>query len=97
MRSKSRFTLVIVALVLTAAAFSQALPRGVRKVTSVEGITEYLLPDGLRVLLSPDLSIPKVAALASEQVSEAFRRHIEPSAFSYVRAGDFKKAGIFQE
>jgi zinc protease len=39
----------------------------------------------------------KVAALTPAGVSEAFRRHIDPSAFSYVRAGDFKKAGIFQE
>ena len=41
MHYKSRFTLVIAALVLTAAAFSQTLPQGVQKVTSVEGITEY--------------------------------------------------------
>jgi zinc protease len=39
----------------------------------------------------------KVAALTPAQVSEAFRRRIDPSAFSYVRAGDFKKAGILQE
>jgi len=57
---KSRFTLVFAALVLTVAAFSQTLPRGVRKVTSVEGITEYALPDGLRLLLFPDPSKPKV-------------------------------------
>ena len=60
MHYKSRFTLVIAALVLTAAAFSQTLPQGVQKVTSVEGITEYALPDGLHVLLFPDASKPKV-------------------------------------
>ena len=38
----------------------------------------------------------KVAALTPEQVSEAFRRHIDPSALSYVKAGDFKKAGVLQ-
>ncbi len=32
------------------------LPAGVTQVTSVEGITEYLLPNGLRVLLFPDQS-----------------------------------------
>jgi zinc protease len=32
------------------------LPRGVAKVTSVEGITEYRLPNGLKVLLFPDAS-----------------------------------------
>jgi zinc protease len=60
MYCKSRFTLVVAALVLTFAAFSQTLPQGVQKVTSVEGITEYALPDGLHVLLFPDTSKPKV-------------------------------------
>ncbi|MGE5118013.1 MAG: M16 family metallopeptidase [Betaproteobacteria bacterium] len=35
-----------------------ALPAGVERVTSVEGITEYRLPNGLRVLLVPDASKP---------------------------------------
>ena len=39
----------------------------------------------------------KVAALTPAQVSETFRRRIDSSAFSYVRAGDFKKAGIHKE
>jgi zinc protease len=39
----------------------------------------------------------KVVALTPAQVSETFRRRIDPSAFSYVRAGDFKKAGVLQE
>ena len=30
------------------------MPEGVQKITSVEGITEYLLPNGLKVLLFPD-------------------------------------------
>src|SRR5882724_10190713 len=33
-----------------------ALPKGVERVTSVEGITEYRLANGLRVLLFPDPS-----------------------------------------
>lgn len=37
-------------------ASSQKLPRGVTFVTSVEGITEYQLENGLRVLLFPDPS-----------------------------------------
>ena len=39
-----------------AASFGQALPRGMEKVTSVEGITEYKLANGLRVLVFPDPS-----------------------------------------
>src|SRR6266542_2901825 len=58
MRRSLRFTFVLVALTL--AAFPQTLPPGVQKVTSVEGITEYALSNGLHVLLFPDLSKPKV-------------------------------------
>ena len=54
------FTLVSIALLATTAAFSQTLPAGVQKVTSVEGITEYSYPNGLRVLLFPDDSKPKI-------------------------------------
>ena len=39
----------------------------------------------------------KVAALTPQQVSDAFRRHIDLSALSFVKAGDFKKAGVLQE
>ncbi len=42
------------------AGFSQTLPTGVQKITSVEGITEYAYPNGLHVLLFPDASKPKV-------------------------------------
>jgi len=38
----------------------------------------------------------KVAALTPEQVSAAFRRHIDSSALTVVKAGDFKKAGVLQ-
>src|ERR1019366_4986237 len=41
-------------------ALSQTLPQGVRKITAVEGITEYALPNGLHVLLFPDSSKPNV-------------------------------------
>lgn len=37
-----------------------AIPDGVTKVTSVEGITEYKLKNGLRVLLFPDPSKPSI-------------------------------------
>src|SRR6266852_1568912 len=60
MHRYSRFALPCAALLLAFAAFSQTLPQGVQKVTSVEGITEYALPNGLHVLLFPDRSKPKV-------------------------------------
>lgn len=34
--------------------FAQQLPSGIQRITSVEGITEYRLPNGLQVLLFPD-------------------------------------------
>ncbi len=47
-------------LLCAAAGLSQALPQGVRKVTAMEGITEYAFPNGLEVLAFPDSSKPKV-------------------------------------
>jgi len=39
----------------------------------------------------------KVEALTAAQVNTAFRRHVDPSAISIVKAGDFKKAGVYGE
>ena len=60
MRRMIVFTTVTGALLFSLAAFSQTLPAGVQKVTSVEGITEYAFANGLRVLLFPDPSKPKL-------------------------------------
>ncbi len=62
MKSVCRF-LLVASLFLTGSAPILAqkelrLPPGVQKITSVEGITEYLLPNGLHVLLFPDASKP---------------------------------------
>src|SRR5437879_5896755 len=40
----------------TRPAVAAGLPQGIQRVTSVEGITEYRLANGLRVLLFPDPS-----------------------------------------
>jgi zinc protease len=37
-----------------------------------------------------------VAALTPQQVSEAFKRHVDPAAISIVKGGDFKKANAYQ-
>jgi zinc protease len=52
-------TVAFILLSLTAAPMRVAaqdvkMPEGIQKVTSVEGITEYRLPNGLKVLLFPD-------------------------------------------
>ncbi|WP_321477902.1 pitrilysin family protein [uncultured Paludibaculum sp.] len=46
--------LILAVSMLPATLPAQGLPQGVQKVTSVEGITEYHLANGLRVLLFPD-------------------------------------------
>jgi len=37
-----------------------------------------------------------VAALTTEQVNAAFKRHVAPATISIVKGGDFKKAGVYQ-
>ena len=53
---------ILLAAVLTCLALQgqNALPKGVTKVTSVEGITEYQLANGLRLLVFPDSSKPTI-------------------------------------
>jgi zinc protease len=38
----------------------------------------------------------KIQALTPEQISAAFRKHIDAGALSIVKAGDFKAAGVYQ-
>src|SRR5919109_1168119 len=62
MRMKRPMTggLVCLALLLAPAACPAQAPAVPKKVVSVEGITEYQLDNGLRVLLFPDPSTPTV-------------------------------------
>lgn len=55
-----RCRVIFAAVFLAASGFSQGLPAGVQKGASIEGLTEYTFPNGLRVLLFPDASNPKV-------------------------------------
>jgi len=50
----------VLCLLLAVIGFAQALPPGVQKGASIEGITEYTFPNGLHLLLFPDPSNPKV-------------------------------------
>lgn len=52
--------IVATVLGLVLASYAQTLPQGVQKKSSVAGITEYGFPNGLRVLLYPDTSSPKI-------------------------------------
>ncbi len=62
---------------------SAALPAGVERVTSVEGITEYRLKNGLRVLMFPDqtkqtitVNITYLVGSASENYGETGMAHL---------------------
>src|SRR5262245_35890913 len=56
---------------------AQSLPRGVTKTATVEGITEYTLANGLRVLLFPDASKPKVTVNITYLVGSRHEGHGE--------------------
>ncbi|WP_394778725.1 M16 family metallopeptidase [Undibacterium sp.] len=43
---------------VAAAQSAPALPKGMSQITTVEGITEYRMPNGLKILLIPDASKP---------------------------------------
>ncbi len=51
---KAVFFFALALFAINSPAQTAKLPDGVQKITSVEGITEYRLPNGLRVLLFPD-------------------------------------------
>ncbi|MDQ3750197.1 MAG: insulinase family protein [Acidobacteriota bacterium] len=52
--------LFLLSFLLTTDAQNNPLPNGVERVAAVEGVTEYRLQNGLRVLLSPDQTAPKI-------------------------------------
>lgn len=62
MKRFSHFLFLIFLFSLNFSVFAQVakLPEGVKKITTVEGITEYQLNNGLRVLLFPDQSKPTI-------------------------------------
>jgi zinc protease len=55
-----RFLPLVWLVVAQLAAAQSALPAGVQRMTEFEGITEYRLDNGLRVLLNPDASKPTI-------------------------------------
>jgi zinc protease len=52
--------------------------------------------DAERTLAWDEQMDSKLEALTAEQVNAAFRRHVDLSALSIVKAGDFKAAGVYQ-
>src|SRR5580704_8987474 len=65
------------AAISAVSAFSQTLPQGVEKKATVGGITEYDYSNGLRVLLFPDASSPKVTVNMTYLVGSRFEGYGE--------------------
>jgi zinc protease len=61
----------------TAAPASTSTAVQLNKITSVEGITEYQLPNGLRVLLAPDASKPTTTVNVTYQVGSRMEKYGE--------------------
>src|SRR5687767_15858723 len=80
-----------------------ALPQGVERVTSVEGITEYRLDNGLRALLFPDpskatitVNITYLVGSRHENYGETGMAHLIEHLVSYgsPRHPDVKKEQV---
>jgi zinc protease len=79
--AKLRAVLLVVAIAgfgsSTSLAQQTALPKGIERVTSVEGFTEYRLANGLRVLLFPDQSKQTVTVNATYLVGSRHENYGE--------------------
>jgi zinc protease len=73
----ARLAVGALALALSGGAFALTLPKGVAQGPSVEGITEYRLPNGLKVLLFPDASKPTITVNATYLVGSRHENYGE--------------------
>lgn len=72
-----RWIVACLAFAAGAALAQGPLPAGVTKVTSVEGITEYRLANGLKILLFPDLSKPTITVNITYLVGSRYENYGE--------------------
>ena len=72
-----KLCLLAVLIAIAHPAFAQTLPRNVVQQASLGGITEYAFPNGLRVLLFPDPSNPKVTVNMTYLVGSRFEGYGE--------------------
>src|SRR5580700_9391174 len=87
MSRKLRFASAALALLAPLAA--QTLPPGVVKKTAMAGITEYDYPNGLRVLLYPDGSSPKVTVNMTYMVGSRHEGYGETGMAHLLEHMDF--------
>ena len=74
---RTLFGVVVVSLFSFAASAAPTLPKGVTKITSVEGIGEYRLPNGLQVLIAPDPSKPQIVVNVTYKVGSRHENYGE--------------------
>ncbi len=95
MKSLASALILSVSLCLSQAGFAQT------KVTSVEGITEYHLDNGLKILLFPDDSKPTVTVNVTYLVGSRFEGYGESGMAHLLEhmlfKGTAKRDGIMQE
>jgi zinc protease len=72
-----RLKLAVALLAAAVSVYPQTLPQGVQKTDAVAGVTEYSFPNGLRVLLYPDASSPKITVNMVYMVGSRFEGYGE--------------------
>ncbi len=77
------------ALALISPLFAQTLPPGVVKKSSMAGITEYDYPNGLRVLLYPDGSSPRITVNVTYMVGSRHEGYGETGMAHLLEHMDF--------
>ncbi|MCK7594979.1 M16 family metallopeptidase [Pseudomarimonas salicorniae] len=77
MRTPRFLAALLLGLLVAAPALALAPPEGMKQVTSVEGITEYRMENGLRVLLFPDPSKPTVTVNITYEVGSRHENYGE--------------------
>ncbi|HEX7914344.1 pitrilysin family protein, partial [Rudaea sp.] len=88
---------VMLALVVTARTFAEGvLPRGVTKVTEVEGVSEYRLGNGLQVLLFADNSKPTVTINMTYHVGSRMEDYGETGMAHLLEHLLFKSSKSYQ-
>ncbi len=84
-----KFVVSLGALALLVPTFAQTLPPGVVKKSSMAGITEYDYPNGLRVLLYPDGSSPRITVNVTYMVGSRHEGYGETGMAHLLEHMDF--------
>src|SRR5438270_440708 len=84
------FSLLLLNSILAFAQNQVTLPKGIERVTSVEGITEYQLQNGLRVLVFPDQTKQTITVNITYRVGSAVEDYGETGMAHLLEHLSFK-------